>query len=123
MKATLWPKSHVVAKITINPPLPNPKNPKTNPFPRMRFCFHQQSVALTFSDFTLTYGHKVLMNHVVSALMSRFERLKILSEFFEFLKTSKKWWLGPIFVFLLLLSLLIVFTESSALAPFIYSLF
>lgn len=63
------------------------------------------------------------MNHVASSFMSRFERLKILSEFFEFLKTSKKWWLGPILVFLLLLSLLIVFTESSALAPFIYSLF
>ncbi|PKK83345.1 MAG: hypothetical protein CVT49_09080 [candidate division Zixibacteria bacterium HGW-Zixibacteria-1] len=51
------------------------------------------------------------------------DRLKIFGEFWYFLKTSKRWWLGPIFVFLLLLSLLIVFTESSALAPFIYSLF
>lgn len=55
--------------------------------------------------------------------MARFKRLKIFSELFYFLKTSKKWWIGPIFVFLLMLSLLIVFTESSALAPFIYSLF
>jgi len=51
------------------------------------------------------------------------ERLKIFGEFWYFLKTSKRWWLGPILVFLILLSLLIVFTESSALAPFIYSLF
>lgn len=50
-------------------------------------------------------------------------RLRIFSELLYFLKTSKRWWLGPILVFLILLSLLIVFTESSALAPFIYSLF
>ncbi len=55
--------------------------------------------------------------------MSKYRRLKIFSELVYFLRTSKKWWLGPILVFLLLLSLLIVFTESSALAPFIYSLF
>ncbi|HEX2898007.1 MAG TPA: DUF5989 family protein [candidate division Zixibacteria bacterium] len=50
-------------------------------------------------------------------------RFNIFLELWYFLRTSKKWWLGPIFIFLLLLSLLIVFTESSALAPFIYSLF
>ncbi len=50
-------------------------------------------------------------------------RLRIFSELLYFMRTSKKWWLGPILVFLVLLSLLIVFTESSALAPFIYSLF
>ncbi|MFQ6007769.1 MAG: DUF5989 family protein [Candidatus Zixiibacteriota bacterium] len=50
-------------------------------------------------------------------------RWGIFAELWHFLKTSKKWWLGPILIFLLLLSLLIVFTESSALAPFIYSLF
>jgi len=52
-----------------------------------------------------------------------FRRLGILAELLDFLKHSKKWWLAPILVFLLLLSILIVFTESSALAPFIYSIF
>jgi len=51
------------------------------------------------------------------------ERFSILGEFWYFLKNSKRWWLSPILIFLVLLSLLIVFTESSALAPFIYSLF
>ena len=55
--------------------------------------------------------------------MPRFRRLHIFSELWYFLKTSKKWWLTPILLFLILLSLLIVLTESSALAPFIYSLF
>lgn len=52
--------------------------------------------------------------------MSRFA---ILKELWEFMKVRKKWWLGPIIVLLLLLGALIVFTESSALAPFIYALF
>jgi hypothetical protein len=40
-----------------------------------------------------------------------------------FLKVRKKWWLAPLVVFLLLLSLLIVLSEGSAVAPFIYALF
>ncbi|MFH1941298.1 MAG: DUF5989 family protein [bacterium] len=50
-------------------------------------------------------------------------KLKIVLEFFEFLKDNKKWWLFPIIFTLLLLGILIVFTQSSALAPFIYTLF
>ncbi len=41
----------------------------------------------------------------------------------DFLKVRKKWWLTPIIVFLLLISLLIVLTSGTALAPFIYTLF
>jgi len=40
-----------------------------------------------------------------------------------FLRTRKKYWLAPIIIFLLLLGLLIIFTESSAIAPFIYTIF
>lgn len=50
-------------------------------------------------------------------------KLSIIAEFWEFLKTRKKWWLIPIVVCLVLLGALIVFTEGSALAPFIYALF
>jgi len=41
----------------------------------------------------------------------------------DFLKVRKKWWLTPILIFLLLLSLLIVLTQGSAVAPFIYAVF
>lgn len=41
----------------------------------------------------------------------------------EFLRTRKKWWLTPIIVVLLLLGALLVFTQGSVLAPFIYPLF
>jgi hypothetical protein len=55
--------------------------------------------------------------------MARSSKLSIVRELWEFMKVRKKWWLGPIVLVLLLLSLLIVFTQGSALAPFIYTLF
>ncbi|MHC4254020.1 MAG: DUF5989 family protein [Planctomycetota bacterium] len=49
-------------------------------------------------------------------------RSSIISEFWEFLKHNKKWWLLPILITLLLLGL-IVLLGGTALAPFIYPLF
>jgi hypothetical protein len=57
-----------------------------------------------------------------SARPSR-SKFGLISELWAFMKIRKKWWLGPILLILGLLSLLIVFTEGSALAPFIYALF
>jgi hypothetical protein len=50
-------------------------------------------------------------------------KLKIIGEYFQFLKENRNWWLIPIVVSLLLLGLLIVLTQGSAIAPFIYTLF
>lgn len=50
-------------------------------------------------------------------------KLSILSELWQFLKVRKKWWLLPIILFLVLLGGLIILTQSSALAPFIYAIF
>jgi len=50
-------------------------------------------------------------------------KLSIVAELWKFLRARKKWWLGPIMLFLVLLGTLIVFAEGSALAPFIYALF
>ncbi len=47
----------------------------------------------------------------------------LLGEFWGFMKVRKKFWLLPIVIILVLLGALIVFTESSAVAPFIYALF
>ncbi|MGQ9561099.1 MAG: DUF5989 family protein [Candidatus Oleimicrobiaceae bacterium] len=49
--------------------------------------------------------------------------LRLVGELWQFLRVRKKWWLGPILVVLVLLSVLILLTEGSALAPFIYALF
>jgi hypothetical protein len=47
----------------------------------------------------------------------------LIKELWEFMKVNKKFWLAPIVIVLLLLGALIIFTESSALSPFIYALF
>jgi hypothetical protein len=52
--------------------------------------------------------------------MSKFA---ILKEFWDFLRVRKKWWLAPIIIMLLLLGFLIFLSQSSAVAPFIYTLF
>lgn len=46
-----------------------------------------------------------------------------LKELFQFMAERKRLWLAPIIIILLLLGLLIVFVEGSAIAPFIYSVF
>ena len=50
-------------------------------------------------------------------------KMAIFGELWSFMKVRKKWWLGPIIVTMLMLSVLIVLTEGSAVAPFIYALF
>ena len=50
-------------------------------------------------------------------------RFALVEELWAFLWVRKVWWMAPLLLMLLLLSLLVVFTEGSALAPFIYTLF
>jgi hypothetical protein len=50
-------------------------------------------------------------------------KISLLKELFEFLRVRKKFWLAPIVVIIVLLSMLIVLVQGSALAPFIYALF
>jgi hypothetical protein len=53
----------------------------------------------------------------------RGQRLAALREIGEFFWVRRKFWLLPIVVFLVLFGIFAVFTQSSALAPFIYALF
>ena len=48
---------------------------------------------------------------------------RVFAEFWDFLRQEKKYWLIPIVVVFVLFGLLIVFSQSSAIAPFIYTLF
>ena len=48
---------------------------------------------------------------------------RVVSDFWAFLRQEKKYWLVPIVVMFVLFGLLIVFSQSSAIAPFIYTLF
>jgi len=47
----------------------------------------------------------------------------LLREIWQFLRIRKKFWLLPIIIVMLLFGVLLLVAESSALAPFIYTLF
>ncbi len=49
--------------------------------------------------------------------------IDFLVEFWTSLRVRKKFWLAPLMIFMILLGLLIVFAEGSAVAPFIYAIF
>ena len=49
--------------------------------------------------------------------------MSFLKEFFEFLKERKKYWLLPIIIVLALFGSLIVLSQGSVIAPFIYTIF
>ncbi|MDH7604362.1 MAG: DUF5989 family protein [Melioribacter sp.] len=50
-------------------------------------------------------------------------KISVVKELWDFLKERKKWWLLPIVIFLIIISGLIILTQGSALAPFIYAIF
>ncbi len=49
--------------------------------------------------------------------------MNFLKDLWQFMRERKKFWLAPLIIVLLLLGILIVFGGSSALAPFVYTLF
>jgi hypothetical protein len=51
------------------------------------------------------------------------KKSRVMSEFFQFLKQEKKFWMVPIVIIFVAFGLLMVFAQSSAVAPFIYTLF
>lgn len=52
-----------------------------------------------------------------------FLKFSIIKELLAFLWAEKMWWMVPMVVVLLLLGILIIFAQSSPVAPFIYTLF
>jgi hypothetical protein len=49
--------------------------------------------------------------------------LELLSDLWGFMRARKKYWLAPVIVVMVLLGLLIVLGQGSAIAPFIYTIF
>ena len=49
--------------------------------------------------------------------------LDLIKDLWGFMRERKKFWLAPIIIVMLLLGALIVLTQGSAVAPFIYTLF
>ncbi len=51
------------------------------------------------------------------------ESYSIFREFWDFLKHSKKWWLLPIIIIMVLMSVFVVLSTSSTVFPMIYAMF
>jgi len=73
--------------------------------------------------FLFSPGYAYFFSNEPTSQRGGMSKIKIVTEYFSFLKENKKWLLGPIVIILLLLGLLIVLTGGSALAPFIYTIF
>ena len=61
--------------------------------------------------------------NVRTSLRRTASRLSIAGELFTFLWEQKLWWMIPMVTVFVLFGLLLVATQGSALAPFIYTLF
>ncbi len=46
----------------------------------------------------------------------------LIKEIWDYMKVRKRWWLLPVIILLVLVGVLILFSQSSALSPFIYAL-
>ena len=64
------------------------------------------------------YLFDLLSMTIILAVMSK---LRILWDLWAFMKVRKQWWLLPLLLVLLVLGSLLVFAQSSPLAPFIYT--
>ena len=49
--------------------------------------------------------------------------IDLANDIWEFIKVRKKYWLAPLIITIVLMGTLIVFTQGSVVAPFIYSIF
>jgi hypothetical protein len=49
--------------------------------------------------------------------------MSFVAEFWKFLRVRKKFWLLPLLTMMVIFGVLLILAESSALAPFIYTLF
>ncbi len=76
-----------------------------------------------------TGQHKDLLKNIFGdnlgniAAQTTVETFKFIKEFLRFMLSRKKYWLFPILFFLILFGGLIILSQGSAIAPFIYTIF
>ena len=49
--------------------------------------------------------------------------IELIKDIWDFFKVRKKYWLAPLIITLLIMGALIIFTQGSVIAPFIYTIF
>jgi uncharacterized membrane protein len=59
----------------------------------------------------------------MSITENKVSKLNIAGELLRFFWHNKRWWITPMIVGLLIIGVVVIFAQSSAIAPFIYTLF
>jgi len=49
--------------------------------------------------------------------------IDLIKDIWDFMKVRKKYWLAPLIITIVLMGALLIFTQGSVVAPFIYSIF
>lgn len=49
--------------------------------------------------------------------------VELIKDIYQFLKFRKKYWLAPLIITVLLMGVLVIYTQGSVIAPFIYTIF
>lgn len=72
-------------------------------------------------------NHTKNIKQIANATLQKFFKMKdfleLINDIWDFLKVRKKYWLAPLIITLILMGALIIFTQGSVVAPFIYSIF
>ena len=82
-------------------------------------CAGEQAAVDRIGTPTRSAAH-VITKKCIEVSMSK---ARVVAELWQFMRESKKFWLAPILITLVILGLLLVIAKSSAIAPFIYTLF
>ena len=83
--------------------------------------FGKDLIGLKYSKKNDTYWIK--RKKRIGSMKKQFQMVEFFKEFWEFLRERKKYWLLPIIIVLALFGALIVLSQGSAVAPFIYTIF
>jgi hypothetical protein len=89
----------------------------------LNFSFQPQAASASISATCDVFNNGSASKNAFYHSGGTMGKLGILKEFWDFLKVRKKWWLTPIILVMVLLGALIVFSQGSTVAPFIYTLF
>lgn len=63
-----------------------------------------------------------VQNNALSVKLLPMSKIQIVGELWKFMKVRKKWWLLPMILILAVFGMILVFAQTSPLAPFIYPL-
>ncbi len=61
--------------------------------------------------------------YILNEKMPKSKNKSLFHEFLAYMWENKIWWMAPIIIMLLLVGILIIFAQSSAVSPFVYALF